>query len=422
VFLLLGRKNRKAQIIACWLIGVCNRLIEMRSPYGRDGADQMTAVITQYRSLSALIPGRDRSDDLFLRAVNLQAGLSYFVSGVSKMFGSSWVQGHALSEIIETQAYGGGPAARFLRRSPRLSRLLTWATPVWEAAFPVIYLLPPRQGRMALVGVKSFHVGVASVMELPRFIWGFFGSHGAIQYVLEGESRPADRLERVVLGAAAATALTAGIYATTQGALDVDRRSGLKGTELLQVDDGVIEYRWAAADDRSPSRQQTPVVILESGLGNPLDAWAWVESELSPRVHVLSYHRAGYGRTTSGATPLEAIRALLASIDSKGPLIGVSHSIGVLTQAEYAGATLDGRHLSAVVVVDGTDPDLLEVDRTDRRRVGSFLQAQAHTMFSAVSGVYNFAPNAVARQSRYEPDGDVPGRGGVSSTPWGSVV
>ncbi|MEK9519079.1 hypothetical protein MIU24_06660 [Streptomyces venezuelae] len=75
----------------------------------------MTAVITQYRALTALIPDRRLSDDLFLRAVNFQAGLSYAVSGVSKAFGSSWVQGDALLEVLQTEAYGRGPAAEILR-------------------------------------------------------------------------------------------------------------------------------------------------------------------------------------------------------------------------------------------------------------------------------------------------------------------
>lgn len=401
--LLAGHGHRRIQIAGCTVIGACNRLLEIRSPYGRDGADQMTATITQYRSLSALIPDDARSDDLFLRAVNFQAGLSYFVSGVSKLFGSSWVQGDALGEIVQTEAYGGGPAACFIRKHPRLGRLATWATPVWEASFPLIYLLPSRYGRTALAGVKTFHVAVASVMELPRFIWGFFGSHGAVQYVLDGRRLSDDHLERIVVGATVATALTAGIYATTQRAMDMDRRRGLKGTKLLDMGDGFIEYRWKRPTAVS-SADEAPIVILEAGLGNSLDAWAWVESEVSPHAHVFSYHRGGYGQSTSHAKPESAVRALLQLADSRGPVIGVAHSIGVLAQAQYANVDLEGRLMAAVVVVDGTDPDLLSADRIDRRRVGAFLQAQAHTMFSAVTGIYLFAPNAVARQSRYEPD------------------
>ncbi len=402
--LLLGRNRRPVQIASNVVIGLCNRLNEIRTPYGRDGADQMTAVITQYRSLSALIPDAARSDDLFLRAVNYQAALSYFVSGISKAFGSSWVQGDALGEIVRTQAYGGGPAARLLRDRPRLARLLTWSTPLWEASFPLIYLLPERWGRRALWGVKGFHVAVAAVMELPRFVWGFTGSHGAVGYALSGHRLPSSNVERVVLTATAAVALTAGTYAAAQRAQDRDRRAGLKGSVLLELEDGVIEYRHVPPTDPSVDADTAPVVILEAGLGNALDAWAWVADGMSRSAHVLAYHRRGYGRTTSSADPGRAVEALVRTVGSSGPLIAVSHSIGLLVLAGYAGGQVDGRAFAAIVLVDGTDPDLFDADRADRRRVGTYLQSQAHTMFAALSGVYNFAPNAVARQTRYEPD------------------
>lgn len=402
--LLLAKDRRNIQIVSSALIGICNRLNELRTPYGRDGADQMTAVITQYRVLSAFIPGRAKSDDFFLRAVNYQAGLSYFVSGISKLFGSSWVQGDALGEIIQTRAYGGGPAAKVLRAHPRLTRTLTWITPIWEAAFPLIYLLPEAHGRAALIGVKGFHVAVASVMELPRFIWGFSGSHGAVQYVI-GHDRPRKaKTDQVAVAASVLLAYASCVYGAGQRALDRDRRAGLRGTQLLDVEDGSIEYVWTEPLRSDVDAASAPIVFLEAGLGNSLEAWSWISEDLSQSCHVVAYHRAGYGRTTSSATPAASLDALVRITNSSGPLIAVSHSIGVLRVAEYALSEVQGRRLRVVVVVDGTDPDLLAADRANRRRVGLFIQSQAHTMFAALTGVYNFAPNAVARQSRYEPD------------------
>ncbi|WP_440684672.1 alpha/beta fold hydrolase [Curtobacterium sp. 22159] len=404
VALLLGRNRRGLQIAASAVIGACNRLNEIRTPYGRDGADQMTAVITQYRTVSALVPDPERADDLFLRAVNLQAALSYFVSGIAKLFGSSWVQGDALGEVVQTQAYGNGPVAGFLKARPELARVLTWATPLWEVSFPIIYVLPERWSRVALWGVKGFHLAVAGVMELPRFIWGFTGSHGAVQYVLGGHALPTSKLERVVLTSAAAVTATTATYATVQRALDVERRRGLKGTALLTVRDGDVEYVHRAPGDPDIDPGTAPVVILEAGLGNPLDAWAWVSDSVRADCHLVAYHRRGYGSTTSSAEPLAAVDALVRHVGSSGPLVAVSHSIGVLVLAGYVGHEVAGRKIASVVVVDGTDPDLFAADRRDRRRVGSFLQSQARSMFAALTGIYNFTPHAVDRQSRYEPD------------------
>lgn len=405
--LLVARGHRKTQVAAAAVIGLCNRLNEIRTPYGRDGADQMTGVITQYRALSALVPNPDRSDDLFLRAVNVQSGLSYFVSGLSKFFGSSWVQGDALGDILQTQAYGNGPAAGILKRYPKLARLMTWSTPVWEMAFPLVYLVPPVVGRQGLTAVKGFHLAVAAVMELPRFLWGFAGSHGAVRYVIDrpqgGQTR-VTKLERLALGTASGVALTSVMYAATLRQQDNQRRLGLKGTSLLQVEDGAIEYKWTAPQDPAVDVGVAPVVVLEAGLGNALEAWTWVFDGLSPDCHVVAYHRKGYGLTTSHRSSPEAVQALVDNIPSSGPIIAVSHSLGILRIAEYATSDLAGRRISAAVFIDATDPDLLAADRSNRRRVGGFVQAQVNTMFAAVSGVYNFAPNAVARQSAYPPD------------------
>lgn len=405
--LLIFRGKRGAQITAASLIGVSNRLNEIRTPYGRDGADQMTALITQYRALSALIPGRARSDDFFLRAVNLQAGLSYFVSGISKLFGSSWVQGEALGEVLQTQAYGGGPAARIFKNHPRLNRALTWITPLWETAFPLIYVIPAKWGKLGLIATKGFHVAVAAVMELPRFFWGFSGAHGAVNYAINRRSSneiTVTKIEKTVLASAAGVALVSGAYAATQRQLDRERRGGLKGTRLFEMPDGVIEYKWSEPSGAGVDSAQAPIVVLEAGLGNPLDAWSWIIDELADNYHVIAYHRRGYGMTTSKATPSVMLSHILEHVVTNGALLVVTHSLGLLKLAEYAATGIGGRSISAAVLIDGTDPDLLGADRFDRRRSGMFLQSQLHSMFAALTGVYNFAPNAVARQSAYIPD------------------
>ncbi|GAB3955048.1 alpha/beta fold hydrolase [Streptomyces sparsus] len=398
--LVLARGNRKAQITAATVIGTCNRLSEIRTPYGRDGADQMTAIITQYRALTALIPDQQVADDLFLRAVNFQAALSYAVSGVAKAFGSSWVQGDALLEVLQTEAYGRGPAAAFLRRNPRLCRALTVATVVWEASFPLIYLLPRRQASHVLSAVKTFHVGVAATMELPRFVWGFFGSHGAVGYVLD--TRGARRtFEKTVLGIAGGVVLASALIAREKRTIAEQRRLGPKGATRLQRGDGAVEYRVDRPADGVASRA---VIILECGLGQSLESWEWVAENLARHHTVIRYHRPGYGLTTSRAPSGDLLAAVLDEVGAEGEIVVVTHSIGSLSAASYVGAKRFADRVSKLVIVDGTDPALLEEDRTDRRRLGKFLQAQIYTLLAAVTGVYEWAPNAVERQAGYTPD------------------
>ncbi|MEV5882773.1 alpha/beta fold hydrolase [Streptomyces sp. NPDC052020] len=399
--LVLARGNRKVQITAAAIIGACNRVSEFRTPYGRDGADQMTAVITQYRTITGLIADRQVSDDIFLRAVNFQAGLSYAVSGVSKAFGSSWVQGDALPEILHTEAYGRGPAAAVLRGHPRLCRALTIATIAWEAAFPVVYLLPRKQAECALWAVKAFHVGVAATMELPRFVWGFVGSHGAVGYVLDtrGERRV---LERAVLGVAGGVVAASALIAREKRKVAEQRRLGPKGTSRLESGLGVIEYAVNRPPDTpEPSR---PVVVLECGLGQSLESWEWVAERLAVDHTVIRYHRSGYGLTESRAAAGDILAAVLEEVGAEEEIVVVTHSIGSLVASSYVGDPRFADRVRKVVVVDGTDPELLEAERSDRRRFGKFVQTQVHTLVAALTGIYEWAPNAVERQAGYTPD------------------
>lgn len=399
--LALGRGNRKVQIVASAVIGACNRLSEVRTPYGRDGADQMTAVITQYRALTALIPDQEVSDDFFLRAVNFQAALSYAVSGISKAFGSSWVQGYALPEVLETEAYGRGPAAQILRRYPRFCRAMTVGTIVWEVSFPLIYLLPRRQASYALSAVKAFHIGVAATMELPRFVWGFFGSHGAVGHVLDtrGQSRT---FEKAVLGTAGGVALASALIAREKRKVAKQRRLGPKGVTRLDGEIGAIEY--VVNHPPEGPDQNKPVVVMECGLGQSLESWEWVAESLAQDHTVVRYHRAGYGLTKSRASSGDILDAILGEVGAKGEIVVVTHSIGSLSAASYVQDPRFAHRIGKLVVVDGTDPELLDADRSDRRRFGKFIQVQVHSLFAAVTGIYVWAPNGVERQAGYTPD------------------
>ncbi|WCN01030.1 alpha/beta fold hydrolase [Streptomyces sp. M92] len=401
VGLALCRGNRRVQITAAAVIGTCNRLSEIRTPYGRDGADQMTAVITQYRMLTALVPDSRTSDDLFLRAINFQAGLSYAVSGISKAFGSSWLQGDALPEILQTEAYGRGPAAQLLRKHPRLCRALTVGTVAWEVAFPLVYLLPRREAGLALHAVKLFHAGVAATMELPRFVWGFLGSHGAVDYVLDTRGRR-HTFEKTVLGIAGGAAAASALIARERRKVAEQRRLGPKGASRSYSEHGVVEYAVLGPPD-GPNRSR-PVVVLECGLGQSLESWEWVAEGLARDHTVVRYHRSGYGLTKARGSDADILAAVLDEAGVEGDFFVVTHSIGSLSAASYVGDPRFAGRVRGVVVVDGTDPDLLDADRSDRRRFGKFVQSQAHTLFAAVTGIYEWAPNAVERQAGYTPD------------------
>jgi hypothetical protein len=189
VLTLTARGRRKQLIAASAVSFLANKLFEVRNPYGRDGSDQMQTVLHGYRLVSALVPNAERGDDLYLRAVNSQVFLSYFMSGLAKLISSDWRSGEATGMIMKTDLYGGTALAEVVQRYPLTGKVISWSTVAWECSYPAIYLLPPRAIRPALVAVKVFHLSIAYSMGLPRFFWNFSAAHTAVQYVTQEVNR-----------------------------------------------------------------------------------------------------------------------------------------------------------------------------------------------------------------------------------------
>lgn len=182
---LTGRGRRWQQIAGAAMMFTSHIISDYRNPYGKDGSDQMSEQIAAYRIATALIPARGASDDLFLRAVNLQTALSYVASGSAKAISSSWLSGDALDRVLETRQYGTSFPARMIKANPPMGKLLTWVTIVWECSYPLVYLMSSQQARVALFAIKGFHAGIAATMGLPRFFWGFSSAHAAVAYVID---------------------------------------------------------------------------------------------------------------------------------------------------------------------------------------------------------------------------------------------
>jgi pimeloyl-ACP methyl ester carboxylesterase len=77
-----------------------------------------------------------------------------------------------------------------------------------------------------------------------------------------------------------------------------------------------------------------PVVVMESGLGNPGATWVAVQKELAWSCRTITYDRAGLGSSeaASGLRTLDCLAAdlveLLDAVGSMGPILLVAHSWG----------------------------------------------------------------------------------------------
>jgi len=208
--------------------------------------------------------------------------------------------------------------------------------------------------------------------------------------------------ERAVAGTFA-TALTVSSYlAYIRFEDEYTRRIGLNGTSLtVDVDGLAIEYMYAKAEGES----ERPTLVLENGLGTPLESWDWIAYLLRDNFNVLRYHRRGYWRTKSVDRPARILKFLLDRLAPSGPLVLCGHSFGSLsiTNALAESAYLRARTRS-VFVLDGTDAVLLAEERNSKRRVGRYDQELLRHLLSSVTGTNRWVPSPVERDIEYRPD------------------
>ena len=85
-----------------------------------------------------------------------------------------------------------------------------------------------------------------------------------------------------------------------------------------------------------------PVVVIDAGLGDQLDKLKPLQARLARVTQVVTYNRAGYGRSQAGPLPrdggreAEELKALLAKAAVPGPWVLVGHSLGALNVQAFA--------------------------------------------------------------------------------------
>jgi pimeloyl-ACP methyl ester carboxylesterase len=86
----------------------------------------------------------------------------------------------------------------------------------------------------------------------------------------------------------------------------------------------------------------TPAVVIDAGLGDPLDNLRPLQERIARVTRVVTYNRAGYGQSEAGPLPrdggreAEELRALLEKTSVPGPYVLVGHSLGALNLQVFA--------------------------------------------------------------------------------------
>ena len=110
--------------------------------------------------------------------------------------------------------------------------------------------------------------------------------------------------------------------------------------------------------------QGAPTVVLASGFNAPQVYWNAVVPSLAERATVVTYDRAGYGKSEIGDLPCHGIQSardmdvLLTELGVPGPYILIGHSYGARVVRLYASLYPD--KTAGLILMDGQHPDILE--------------------------------------------------------------
>jgi pimeloyl-ACP methyl ester carboxylesterase len=264
-----------------------------KSNVGGDGSDQVRFLV------NALIGVHRVADSEKIRraaiwAIALQAGLSYFVSGATKISGSDWRSNQALLGVMRTRAYGHKRMWEMIRKHPQVSRLLEISTIGLEVSYPLAFAGNRSLTNLLVIGASGMHLSIGYFMGLNRFIPAFLSLQPAVMFCADRNSRRASPLPKMYL-AAVATVLGAGATVRL-----CDRRmmksAPIFGKVLYTASGAKINYEHFKAKTVG---EHTQTICFENGLSASKEYWLKIVEEVSREHNCVIYDRPGFGYSMS---------------------------------------------------------------------------------------------------------------------------
>lgn len=355
--LLMPIRSRRLRCGADVAVAGTAYLLSARHLEGNDGSDQASFLVQGLAGLARAGGSDARIVDAALWAVSLQGAHSYVVSGWAKLMGPKWRDGSAMEGVLRTVTYGDQRAWRLVRRFPTTGRLLSAGVLFLECTFPLAYLGKGRLAKSYVTGAAVFHSSVAALMGLNRFLPAFTGMHPAVLYTARARTDTAGRSDTL------ARATGAAAVGTILVALANRRRI------RRQVEAGHGDERWLYTSDgnrlayrrRGVEGPGVPVYLLEAGLNSPAEGWGWIADELAREGTVVTYQRAGTGRSSALPHTAASVEALVGHavelVDAVGgdrPVVLVGHSLGGYLALRTAERSL--ADIRALVLLDSSHP------------------------------------------------------------------
>ncbi len=180
---------------------------------------------------------------------------------------------------------------------------------------------------------------------------------------------------------------------------------GFSQAKFVEVGGFDIWVNAIGLDDRAPGQ---PLIVLESGLGTPMDHWDRVLEGLSELGPVVAYDRPGIGQSEPDEE-LPTIQnvnkkliSLLDQLGQKPPYLLIGHSLGGAYVRGFAGYHPD--LVAGVIIIDPADftetrenkRDYYEVLGWDDERIDQELAANARKSQARL----NEAPQSIKEESQ----------------------
>lgn len=171
-----------------WLVFVLTCCVGVRSPFGLDGAYQMSLIVLAALALAYTVPA-GHAHTLAIWFVAAQLGLAYTVAGVSKLSSGIWRSGSGLPGIMSTGTYGHPWAYAVLGQHRSLQITGSWAVIGFECAFAPLCLISHPTALVALAAGVAFHAANAMFMGLNNFFLAFLSAYPAMLAVSSARIR-----------------------------------------------------------------------------------------------------------------------------------------------------------------------------------------------------------------------------------------
>jgi hypothetical protein len=143
------------------------------------GSDYMTVLVLGVCSVTVLFP---KFKSLAFSYLAVQALLSYFISGLSKIKNKSWRNGTALTRLLTTSSYSVPLSLQAMSKNQKTLAVGSWGVIVLELLSPLV-LVHPKVCIAFMIVALCFHLINFYTLGLNRFVFAWAASYPALYWL-----------------------------------------------------------------------------------------------------------------------------------------------------------------------------------------------------------------------------------------------